>query len=391
MKLEDIRVLDLSLFLPGPYLTMAMADHGADVIKVEPPAGEPVRNVGYRTGGESVWFRNTHRGKRSVMLDLKSDAGREALLKIAEGADVMIEAFRPGVVDRLGVGYDAVSARNPRIVYASIAAFGQTGPLVKTPAHDLAIQAFAGTLSLNLGKDGVPNNPGMPVADMAGSLLAFSAILMALYRREKTGRGDYIDVSMQDALMSWLPNVTGPVFAEDRAPVVGNERSFGGYAFFSVYKTSDGKDVALGGVEHKFVHNLLKALGREDLIPVACGPPGPGQAPVKAFLAETFAQKTRDEWVDWFAGRDVCFAPVLDLHEAFHSPQTAAREMLVTDARGNLHIGLPIKYRDEPGRLDPALPGLGAHTGEVLREAGCDAEIIDAVLKRSAPEEQESG
>lgn len=382
MKLEGLRVLDLSLFLPGPHLTMMMSDHGADVIKVEPPAGEPVRNVGYRTGdGVSVWFRNTHRGKRSVVLDLKSDAGRAALLKLAETADVFVEAFRPGVVDRLGVGYDQLSAINPGIVYVSISAFGQTGPEALRPAHDLAIQALAGTASLNLGADGAPANPGMPVADLTASLMSLSAILMALLRRERTGKGDYIDLSMQDALMAWLPNVTGPVFAEDRAPDVPNERSFGGYAFFRAYKTLDGKHIALGGVEHKFVETLLNALDRPDLIATANGPPGPGQQPVKEFLETTFATRTRDQWEEWFHGRDVCFAPVLDLHEAFHRPHVAAREMLVRDDEGNLHIGLPIKFRDEPGHLPTALPDIGQHTREVLKEAGLSDPKIEDVLR----------
>lgn len=377
MKLQGLRVLDLSMFLPGPHLTMMMADHGADVIKIEPPTGEPVRKVGYRaTDGNSVWFRNTHRGKRSVVLDLKTDAGREALLRLAERADVFVEAFRPGVVDRLGVGYDAIFGRNPGIVYASIAAFGQTGPEVARPAHDYAVQALAGTASLNLGADGEPTNSGMPISDMAASLMTLSAILMALLRRQTTGRGDFIDMSMHDATMAWLPNVTGPVFAENRAPVVKDERSWGGYAFFRAYRTADGRHVVLGGVEHKFAINLLTALDRADLIEAACGPPGPGQAPVKAFLAATFATRTRDQWEEWFAGRDVCFAPVLDLKEAFDHPQTAARDMLVRDADGELHIGLPIKFRDEPGRLNPAVPGLGEHTETVLREAGCTDAII---------------
>jgi crotonobetainyl-CoA:carnitine CoA-transferase CaiB-like acyl-CoA transferase len=366
MKLDGVRVLDLSLFLPGPYLTQMMADHGAEVIKVEPPTGEPVRNVGYRTrDGVAVWFRNTHRNKKSVVLNLKDDADRNALLTLAETADVFVEAFRPGVVSRLGVGPDIVRARNPRIVYASIAAFGQTGPEHQRPAHDLAIQALAGTLSLNLGADGEPANPGLPVADVTGSMLALTGILMALYRREKTGRGDYLDVSMMDSLMSWLPNVTGPVFAEDRAPVVPHERSFGGYAFFTTYRTSDAKHIALGGVERKFVVNMLTALGRPDLIEIATGPPGPAQAPVKAFLKETFAAKTRAEWEAFFATQDVCAAPVLDLHEAFHSDHAKAREMMVRDDAGNLHIGLPIKFADEPGRLIPDLPELGEDTEDL--------------------------
>ena len=382
MKLDGLRVLDLSMFLPGPHLTMMMADHGADVIKVEPPAGEPVRNVGYKTDdGVSVWFRNTHRGKRSIVLDLKSDTGRSAFLKLAETADVFVEAFRPGVMDRLGIGYEELSARNPGIVYVSISAFGQTGPEAMRPAHDLAIQALAGTASLNLGADGQPTNPNMPVADIAASLMALSATLMALLKREKTGQGDYIDMSMQDALMAWLPNVTGPVFAENRAPDVQNERSFGGYAFFRPYRTFDGKYIALGGVEHKFVETLLTALERPDLIPAAKGPPGPGQQPVKEFLTETFLQRTRDEWEAWFNGRDVCFAPVLDLHEAFHRPHVAAREMLTRDEEGNLHIGLPIKFRNEPGKLDFKPPELGEHTRDVLRESGVPEADIETVVR----------
>lgn len=365
MKLEGIRVLDLSQFLPGPLLTQTMADHGAEVIKIEPPEGEPVRNVGYRANGESVWFRNTHRGKKSVVLNLKDPADHALFMRLAAQADVVVEAFRPGVVDRLGIGYEAVRAINPGIVYASISAFGQSGPEMRRPAHDIAIEAMAGVVSLNLGSDGKPTNPHMPVADMAGSFTALAGILMALIGRQRNGLGDYIDISMQDSTMAWLANVTGPVFAENRAPRVKEERSFGGYAFFAPYETRDGRHVVLGGVEHKFVVNLLTALGREDLIAVACGAPGPSQEPVKAFLREAFLSRTRDEWEAWFADKDVCFAPVLDLHEAFHRPQIAHRQMLVRDEDGNLHIGTPIKYRNEPARPDFRLPALGEHNRQV--------------------------
>jgi crotonobetainyl-CoA:carnitine CoA-transferase CaiB-like acyl-CoA transferase len=220
---------------------------------------------------------------------------------------------------------------------------------------------MAGIVSLNLGSDGEPTNPHMPVADMAGSFTALAGILMALIGRERTGKGDYLDISMQDSTMAWLANVTGPVFAENRAPRVKEERSFGGYAFFRPYRTGDGRHVVLGGVEHKFVENLLKALGREDLIAAACGAPGAGQAPVKAFLEETFLTKTRDEWEAWFASLDVCFAPVLDLREAFDRPHLRHRGMLLRDEQGNLHIGTPVRYREEPAKLDLRLPSLGEH------------------------------
>lgn len=366
MKLQGIRVLDLSLFLPGPWLTQMMADHGAEVIKIEPPSGEPVRNVGYRQGDASTWFRNTHRGKKSLVLNLKDPGDQALFLDLCRTADVVVEAFRPGVAERLGIGPETVRAINPALVYARIAAFGQTGPLVARPAHDLAIEAMAGVVSLNLGRDGAPTNPHMPVADALGSMTALTGILMALIRRQTTGRGDTIDVSMQDATMAWLPNVVGRVFAEDRAPVVKNERSFGGYAFFAIYDTKDGGWIALGGVEHKFPENLLTALGRPELIPAACGPPGPGQDPVKAFLRNTFLTRTRSEWEKFLTPLDVCWAPVLDLKEAWSQPQVAVRDMLLTDAAGNHHIGNPLKFAEEPARPDLRLPGLDEH-GPAIR------------------------
>ena len=200
MKLEGIRVFDLSLFLPGPMLTQMMADHGADVIKLEPPgAGEPNREIDLKRDGISVFFANTHRGKRSIQLDLKTSEGREAALRLAEQCDVMVESFRPGVVDRLGVGYEQISKRAPHIVYCSISAFGQTGPYARRPAHDLATEALAGVLSVNLGPDGRPAMPAIANADILSSMMGLSGVLMALLRRQETGNGDYIDLAMMDA------------------------------------------------------------------------------------------------------------------------------------------------------------------------------------------------
>ena len=374
MKLDGVRVIDLSLFLPGPQMTLMMADQGAEVIKVENPAeGEPSRHIGLAQAGHTVWFRNTHRGKMSLALNLKTEAGREILFKLAETADVLVESFRPGVVDRLGIGYQAVKRRAPRLVYCSISAFGQDGPLRDKPAHDLAVQALAGTASLALGTDGQPTSPNFPAADATASMVALAGVLMALYRRERTGQGDYVDVAMQDTLMSWLPHATGPVFAENRPNRPKEERQTGGAAMYHVYATKDGKHVVLGGSEVKFARNLLEALGRPDLVALAAQPPGPVQDPVKAFLADTFRTRTRDEWTAWFEGRDVCFAPILDMKEAFAQPQVAARDMLLHEAGGIPHIGTPIKFAEEPGRPDFALPALGQHTEEVLRGLGYGA------------------
>jgi crotonobetainyl-CoA:carnitine CoA-transferase CaiB-like acyl-CoA transferase len=385
MKLDGLRVIDLSLFLPGPHLTMMMADHGADVIKIEPPGeGEPNRHLGPKQGEFTVYFRNTHRGKRSVCLNLKSTAGREALLRLCETADVLIEAFRPGVVDRLGVGHAAVAARNPRIVYCSIAAFGQTGPYRDIPAHDLATEALAGVVSLNLGNDGEPTMPHVPAADMAASMLSFGGIMMALYRREKTGRGDYLDMAMHDSILAWTPNVLGDVFAHGRAPVVKHERTFGGSAFYNIYRTRDGKHVVLGAQELKFVRNLLGELGRLDFVPLAERGPGPHQQPLIEFLRATFATRSQSEWIEWFRGKDVSFAPVNDLRQAFDDPHAGARGMRLVDEQGHEHIGVPIKFHDEPGKPGFTLPRLGQHNDEVLREAGFSDVEIDALRASGA-------
>ncbi len=340
MKLEGIRVLDLSQFLPGPHLTMMMADHGAEVIKIENTAeGEPTRRIGYRKGGESVYFRNTQRGKQSLTLDLKQEEGREILARLAEGADVLVESFRPGVADKLGIGYGALRERAPRLVYCSISAFGQESRLRDRPAHDLSVQALAGTLGLTGAPDGSPVIPNLPGADMLGSLMALSGILMALVRRQATGRGDFVDISMFDALVSWSCNVTGPVFAEGRAPVPDEERTLGGAAFYQIYRTKDGRHITLGGSEPKFVHNLLTALGREDLIELCRHPPGRKQDPVRDYLGEVFLSRTQAEWVEWFADKDVCFGEVRDLKEAFDDPFLAEREMLLHDEEGRRRGG----------------------------------------------------
>jgi crotonobetainyl-CoA:carnitine CoA-transferase CaiB-like acyl-CoA transferase len=379
MKLEGIKVVDLSLFLPGPAMTQAMADHGAEVIKVEPPGGEPNREIGPKRDGVSVYFANTHRGKRSLVLNLKTAEGVEALLRLAGTADVLVESFRPGVAERLGLGYPAVSERHPGIVYVSISAYGQTGPYRDRPAHDLAVEAMAGVLSVNLGWDDRPWNPTVAAADMLAANMALAGVLMALLRRERTGRGDYLDLAMMDALIASMPNNYGVAMAERRQPVAKEERSWGGNALYRVYETRDGRFVALGGTELKFATNLLEALGRPDLIELCRLPPGPGQQPVCDFLEQIFRTRTRDEWGAWMADKDVAFAPVKTLREGLDDPQVRHRRMVVEDRRGFEHIGLPIKFQDEPGRVDFALPELGQDSEAILRGLGYTAAELEAM------------
>ena len=217
MKLKGLKVIDLSVFLPGPQLTATLSGHGADVIKIEPPAGDPARAMQPFENGQSLWFRTLNRGKRSLVLDLKSAADQHRLHALVAEADVFIESFRPGVCTRLAADYPTLSALNPGLVYCSITAFGQTGPLAHHPAHDMAVQAFAGTLSVNDGGDGHPVVPGVPAADMAASLTALSAVMMALYARERHGRGDYLDIAMYDSLL--------PLVFAHRWPGVGRTRT----------------------------------------------------------------------------------------------------------------------------------------------------------------------
>ncbi|HEU4352935.1 MAG TPA: CoA transferase [Burkholderiales bacterium] len=357
MKLEGIRVIDLSLFLPGPYLTLMLADHGAEVIKIEPPGeGDPTRHLGPKDGGETVYFRNLNRGKKSVVVDLKNPWDRDALLKLCDAADVFVESFRPGVVDRLGVGYDHLRARNPRIVYCSISAFGQQGPYRERPAHDLAVEALSGVLSITLGQDGKPAIPGLPLADLLASLHGLAGVLMALLRREKTGKGDFIDIAMHNSMLAGTPNVLGPTLAEKRQPVPTHERSTGGSAFYRLYETADGRHLALGGQEPKFVRNLLGALGRIDLAPL-CERPGAHQRPVMQFLEGFFRGKTLQDAMAFLSRLDVCYAPVNTLPEALD----AAAEKLLKDELGRRYLPPPIRFRDEPARPRLREPRLGEH------------------------------
>ena len=380
MKLTGITCLDLSLFLPGPTVSQIMSDHGARVIKIESLGeGEPNRHIGQRRGEETVYFSCTHRGKESLTLNLKAPEGLKIFMQLAATADVIIESFRPGVVKRLGVDYDAVRKVRPDIVYASISAYGQSGPLVAVPAHDLAVEAMCGLLSNNVDAEDKPVMPGMPAGDMLAATLTLSGILMALLRREQTGQGDYLDVAMMDSIFACMPNSMGAVFADRVPPVPKDERIWGGNAFYRIYETKDGAHVTLGGSEIKFASNALNALGRPDLIELCRLPPGPGQLPVVAFLEETFRSRTRDEWIAFFEPLDVCFAPVNDLRTGLDLPQTRHREMCVTDDTGKEHLGTPLKFTAQPAEINFQAPAHGEQTEAILGSLGYSTADIDGL------------
>ena len=352
--LDGVRVLDLTQFLPGPAMTCAMADQGARVLKVEPPAGDPARDQGPFEAGHSIWFRQLNRGKRSITLDLKSEAGAAHLTRLIAEADVLVEGFRPGAMARLG--FDASSARaiNPRLIYVSISAFGQAGERAHHPAHDLVVQALAGFLSVNDGPDGAPVVPGVASADLAAGLTALAAVAMALYARERTGDGATLDIAMFDSLLPWMAHTAGAAIAGGEAPRSAEQRSLGGAAFYRPYRTADGRWIVLGGRELKFARNLLEALGRPDLYRLAEAPPGAAQAVLTELLRETFAERTRDEWEAWFADKDVAFAPVLDFREALAQPAVAER-LLRHFAGGAHHLApaIPPPTGWEPSEPPP--------------------------------------
>ncbi|HWN97786.1 MAG TPA: CaiB/BaiF CoA-transferase family protein, partial [Blastocatellia bacterium] len=266
--LDGIRILDLSRMLPGPYCSMMLGDLGAEVIKVEEPRiGDPTRHTRPLVNGQSAAFALVNRNKKSIAIDLKQPDGRDLFLKLASTADCVLEQFRPGVVERLGIGYPAVSEINPRIVYCSLTGFGQDGPHRDRSGHDLNYLALSGVLGLTTDERGKPVIPGVQVADLAGGMIAAFAILAALLARERTGRGQYVDVSMFDVMVSMLPVPAAHHFAGKTMPVGGKYVLSGAYPFYSVYETSDQEFMTLGALEPKFWANFCKTVGREDLIP----------------------------------------------------------------------------------------------------------------------------
>jgi len=389
MKLEGITVLDLSLFLPGPAATQLMADHGARVIKVENPlAPEPTRSANafpWIQGGETVMFRNTQRGKESIALNLKTAAGKKALLALAKTVDVVVEAFRPGVAERLGIDYQTLSAENPGLVYCSISAFGQTGPWRDRPAHDTATVAAAGILDVTRSPEGDsgPAIIGVPIADMLSSYLALSGILMALHRRNSSGLGDFVDISMFESVLAASPNILGPVFGGNQAPERLRERTHGGNAMLNIYETADGQFIALGGGEHKFVEALFTGLGRQEFIGPVTGPAGEGHWAAIDFLRAAFRERNLADWQTWFEGRDICWSPVASLKDAWDADHVWERGMRFRDADGNDHIGSAIRFSQEPAQINTKLPAMGAETAKIIAELDLTEADREAILTES--------
>jgi alpha-methylacyl-CoA racemase len=391
--LEGLRVLDLSRLLPGGFCSLLLADFGADVIKVEDTGvGDYIRwSPPYYEGAEQTasgaLFLSLNRGKRSIRLDLKTEQGRQVLLRLARDADVLLESFRPGVLDRLGVGYERLRAENPRLVYCAITGYGQDGPARDRPGHDMNYLGLNGLLGLTGEADGPPVQASGQIADLGGGALpAAIGLLVALRERDRSGEGQLVDCSMFDGALSWLAMVAAEALATGTAARRGQLQLAGALTCYRPYRCADGY-VTLGALEPKFWQAWCAGVGREDLIDHAFDPPG---SDAHKAVSEIIAARTREEWGAFASAHDCCLEPVLELDEALESELVAAREMVVEVAQPGAErpvrlLGTPVKLSRTPAdpRRAPG-PGLGEHTDQVLAEAGFTRAEIAALHEAGA-------
>jgi alpha-methylacyl-CoA racemase len=389
--LSDVKVLDLSRLLPGGFCSLLLADFGADVLKVEDTGmGDYVRwSPPYHEGAEdsakSALFLSLNRGKRSIRLNLKEEAGREVLLRLVREHDVLLESFRPGVMERLGVGYERLREENPGLVYCAITGYGQDGPYTARSGHDMNYLGLNGLLGLSGDAAGPPVQAAGQIADLGGgALMAAFGILAALRERERSGQGQLVDVSMFDGSLAWLALVAARYLADGQTPERGGLELAGSLICYRPYACKDGW-VTLGALEPKFWQAWCRGVGREDLIEKQFERPG---SEAHAEVERLFAERTRDEWREFASEHDCCLEPVLGLDEALDSELVRAREMVVqidqpgTD--GVSLLGVPVKLSRTPGAPAGPGPGLGEHTREVLVAAGYSEDEIGSLLEAGA-------
>jgi crotonobetainyl-CoA:carnitine CoA-transferase CaiB-like acyl-CoA transferase len=378
-----VRILDLSRLLPGAYCSLLFADLGAEVIKVEEPGRGDYARVTSPLWGDSgigAYFLLLNRNKKSLTLNLKHETGKAVFRRLVATADVLLESFRPGVMDRLGLGWETLRALNPRLVYCAISGYGQDGPYRQVVGHDVNYMGYAGALSVTGPRRGAPLTPGVQVADIGGgSLPAAFAIAAALYHRQESGRGQFIDVAMTDGVVSWLAPAFGVLFATGEVPRRGEERLNGGWPCYQVYEAADGRHLTLGALEPQFWANFCRLVGREDLLPLQHAE-GEARDRVEAELTALFRTRPRDEWVRLLHTADVCAGPVNTLPEALEDPQLRARQVFQEVSHPTLgpipQIAFPGKLSETPPAVEAAPPDLGAHTDAILEGLGYDAGTI---------------
>lgn len=370
LPLEGLKVLDLSRLLPGPYATLVLADLGAQVDKVEEPGvGDYTRHSPPMKDDTSALFLGLNRNKRSIALDLKSADGAAKLKALAKQYDVLVESFRPGVMDKLGLGWDALSKENPRLIYCAISGYGNTGPDRLRAGHDINYLARAGALAYGGQAGGAPALPGVQIADIGGgSLFALVGILAAVHERHRTGHGRFVDVSMTDGALAFLHmHLAGRlVMGNDGTPLQrGREALNGGFACYGLYRTQDDRWLAVGSLEPKFFQGLCEAIERPELLAGGYDT-GEEGARTRQALEAVFGSKPLEHWVTLFRQKDLCIEPVREGDEVLDDPQLRARGVFA-EAGGVMWLRTPLRLGEVPLRPPPAL---GEHTEEILREHG---------------------
>jgi alpha-methylacyl-CoA racemase len=394
LPLSDVRILDLTRLLPGGFCTLMLGDLGADVIKVEDTgAGDYVRwapplygsDEQTPLGTRSALYLSLNRNKRSVRLDLKQEQGKQALLRLAAEADVLVESFRPGVLDRLGVGYDELAKANAALVYCPITGYGQDGPNRDRAGHDQNYLGLNGILGLTGDADGAPTQAAGQIADLGGGgLMAAVGILAALNEARRSGKGQVVDVSMTDGSLAWLAMVAGQYLCDGVVPKRGDLPLAGRIICYRPYEAKDGW-ISCGALEQKFWAAWCKGVDREDLIPHQFDPPG---SDAHEQAQEVFRSRTREEWKAFNDEHDCCIEPILEMDEVLESDQVRERAMVVSYEQPQLgevrQLGFPIKMSRTPASIHRHAPALGEHTAEVLGEAGLGEEEVASLLESGA-------
>ena len=373
LPLEGIRILDLSRLLPGPYLTQLLADLGAEIIKVETPLAGDYSRLAPPEMGLGSLYEAVNQGKKSLALNYRNPRGRELFIKLAATADVVLEGFRPTVADKYGIGYEAVRAVKPDVVYCSLSGYGQEGPYRQRAGHDLNYLSIGGAVSLN-GRPGERPIPyGMPVADLSGAMLAAIAILGTLVGRGRNGQGFYLDMALLDGVISWLTPLALSAHFSGIDVKAGTLPLLGGGAYFNVYKTADEKYLTLAAIEPHFWGDFCKTIERGDLIERQFDPA------LDAELKTIFQRKSRAEWLTLFADNDACIEPVNSLGEMLADPQVQARGYV--RMKDGKPVGMNSPFVFARGDRSPA-PALGADTGTLLKEIGISEDEISILTER---------
>ncbi len=393
LPLDGIRILDLSRLLPGAYATQILADFGAEVIKVEEPGSGDYGRVmpPHGAGGMGLSFLAINRNKRSLTLNLKTETGRAIFRRLVTKTDVVLESFRPGVMERLGVGYPQLKEINPRLVYCAITGFGQDGPYRQRAGHDLNYAGYAGLLDYNRGSHGEPVMPPTQLGDLAGgSFMAAMGVMAALLGRQQTGEGRLVDVAMTEGVMALLPLLAATYLNTGKAPRPGTSALDGGLPCYNIYETRDGKHITLAALEYKFWHTFCTHIGHLELLPFHL-PAGPEERQQAIdVLRAVFKTRTRDEWLSELGEIDACVGPVYTLEEALNDPHAQARGASISGgevgAQHETFRTLPsfprISGVEPEQRYAP--PELGQHTGAILLEAGYSQAEIAAFKNEGA-------